>query len=310
MSDNSALQTKLPRSWSARILLPFLASIWCLITQTVWSQGDISLPALNDPPTGLSLPGKFIWFDLAAPDPEALKDFYTDLFGWTWTSVGEAGDAYQLIINDGLPIGGMFRFTPPDGEGDGAVWASLMSVENVDTAVQTAEQAGATVEVAPATLAGRGRHALLRDPAGALFGVLNSISGDPVDYQADLGDFIWVDLFARDVSAMTSFYKHLAPYDTRTQTVIDDVNRTILSSQHMPRASIVPVDEEANRSAWVPYVRVADVETTLERVVQGGGFAIVPPDPELLDGRLAIFVDPQGGVTGVIAWDYSEAPTP
>ena len=69
----------------------------------------------------------------------------------------------------------------------------------------------------------------------------------------------------------------------------------------------MPVDEEANRSAWVPYVRVADVEATLERVVNGGGFAIVPPDPQLLDGNLAVFVDPNGGVTGIVKWEYGEA---
>jgi predicted enzyme related to lactoylglutathione lyase len=74
----------------------------------------------------------------------------------------------------------------------------------------------------------------------------------------------------------------------------------------MPRAGIVPVDEEANRSAWVPYVRVEDVEATLEKVVAGGGFAIVPPDPQLLDGNVAVFVDPNGGVTGIVKWDYEE----
>ena len=31
-------------------------------------------------------------------------------------------------------------------------------------------------------------------------------------------------------------------------------------------ASIVPVDEEANRSSWVPYIRVENVAATLEKV--------------------------------------------
>ena len=45
----------------------------------------------------------------------------------------------------------------------------------------------------------------------------------------------------------------------------------------------------------------------LEKVVNGGGFAIVPPDQQLLDGNLAVFVDPNGGVTGIVKWDYAEA---
>ena len=80
--------------------------------------------------------------------------------------------------------------------------------------------------------------------------------------------------------------------------------RLLLNAHGMPRAGIVPVDEEANRSAWVPYVRVADVEATLERVVQGGGFAIIVPDKAILDGKVAVFVDPNGAVTGIVEWSY------
>ena len=68
--------------------------------------------------------------------------------------------------------------------------------------------------------------------------------------------------------------------------------------------AIVRVDKEANRSAWVPYVRVEDVAKTLEKVVQGGGFPIVNPDKEIMNGNLAVFVDPNGAVMGVVAWDY------
>ena len=80
----------------------------------------------------------------------------------------------------------------------------------------------------------------------------------------------------------------------------------ILAAHGMPRAGIVQVDEEANRSAWVPYVRVADVAATLQKAEAGGGFAIIAPTEELLDGNLAVFVDPHGGVTGIVKWDYDE----
>ena len=88
------------------------------------------------------------------------------------------------------------------------------------------------------------------------------------------------------------------------------MTRTVLSSQQRPRAGIVPVDEEANRSAWVPYVRVEDVEAVLEKVVEGGGFTIVAPDERILDGNLAVFVDPRGGVTGIVRYEYSEETGP
>ena len=183
-----------------------------------------------------------------------------------------------------------------------------MSHPDPDAAAKMVQANGGKVNVSPATVPGRGRHALFEDPTGAQFGVLASSSGDPADREVEIGDFLWVDLFAQDIDAMSRFYSALAPYSEERREVIDGVERVILSAHGMPRAGIVPVDEEANRSAWIPYVRVMDVEATLEQVVEGGGFTIVAPDPVLLDGNLAVFVDPNGGVMGIVKWEDEEAP--
>lgn len=268
------------------------------------------LPALNDPPSSDSLPGKFVWFDLATPSLEGQKEFYRSVFGWSFRSPGSSDDGYSLILNKGKTIGGMFSYEPPGGEQDGATWVVLMSVANPDQAAKTAQAGGGSIDIQPSDVPRRGRHALLRDPAGALFGVLRSDSGDPPDMEVDIGGFFWVDLFARDVDTMTEFYKALAPYKAEKREVVEGYFRTLLRAHGMARAGIVPVDEEANRSAWVPYVRVENVEETLEKVVAGGGFAIIPPDPQLLDGNVAVFVDPNGGATGIVRWDYEEEAMP
>lgn len=270
----------------------------------------LTLPPLTNTPGATLLPGKFIWFDLATPDLQNQKAFYGDLFGWTFSSPGGSDDQYTLVLNQGQAIAGMFSFEPPDGEKDAANWISLMSVPDADAAVKTARASGGKVDVAAASVPRRGRHALLRDPGGALFGVLRSDSGDPPDGEVPIGGVLWVDLFALDVDEMTRFYSSLAPFEMRTMDIKENVSRVILSTQGEPRAGIVMVADDANRSAWVPYVRVSDVPAVLEKVVAAGGFAIVPTNPELLDGNLAIFVDPNGAVMGIVKWDYSEGGGP
>lgn len=265
-----------------------------------------TLPALNNPASGQQLPGKFIWFDLASPDLQAQQAFYNSVFGWTFRSPGQSNDAYTLILNQGQPIGGMFSYTPETGEQDGAAWVVLMSAADPDRSMQQVQSLGGSVEIQPTTLSRRGRHALFRDPGGALFGVLNSETGDPPDVQVETGAFFWLDLFTREVDVMTAFYSELAPYESERVEIADGIHRTLLSAHGLPRAGVVPVDEEANRSAWVPYVRVENVEATLEKVIEGGGFAIIPPDPQLHDGNVAVFVDPNGGVTGIVKWEYEQ----
>ena len=97
-----------------------------------------------------------------------------------------------------------------------------------------------------------------------------------------------------------SFYKQLAGYE-----IVDDekgVTRKFLRSADKYRAGIVPRPEEANRSGWLPYVRVHDVAATLKKVEAAGGQIMVEPDKALLDGNLAIFADPQGGIIGIVKW--------
>lgn len=267
------------------------------------------LPPLNSPPSGVALPGKFIWFDLATPAIIHQQNFYGSVFGWTFESPLRTEDGYMLIKNRGRAIAGMFSHEPPDGEQDGAAWIALMSVGDPDSTSATVKANGGSVEVEPTDVAGRGRHAVFLDPAGAVFGVLRSDSGDPYDDAVEIGGIIWVDLFARDVEQMTSFYGSLAPFEISDRELTGEVTRKVLSAHGMPRAGIIPVDEEANRSAWVPYVRVDDVTATLEKVVEGGGFAIVPPDEDLHDGNVAVFVDPNGGVTGIVRYEYREDST-
>ena len=282
------------------------------ISGSVWAQSPPQLPPLNDPPSNQHLPGKFIWFDLATPNLSSQQGFYQDVFGWSYHTPAPSADDYVLVLNQGNAIAGMFNAQPASGEEDGATWISLMSVDNVDAAAKLAESNGGRTELAPVDVPARGRFALLRDPADALFGVIRSQTGDPVDSEVPVGGIIWVDLFAIDVPKMATFYSAFASPDMTVseREVATGVNGKLLSAHDLPRAGIVPVDEEANRSAWVPYVRVADVEATLAKVVEGGGFSIVAPDPEILDGHLAVFVDPHGGVMGVVQWDYDGEVSP
>ena len=285
------------------------ASLAVMLLSAAAAQGQ-QLPALNSAATGERLPGKFVWFDMATPAIAAQQTFYGDVFGWSFDAPMRTEDGYVLIENQGRAIAGMFSYEPPDGEQDGATWIALMSVPDPDQAAGVVESNGGSVELRAADVAGRGRHALFRDPAGAIFGVLRSDSGDPPDEEVDIGGIIWVDLFARDIEAMERFYLALAPYDVEDREITEELTRKIFSAHGMPRAGIVPVDEEANRSAWVPYVRVDDVAATLEKVVAGGGFAIVQPNEELYGGNVAVFVDPNGGVTGIVRFEYDEEPSP
>ena len=267
------------------------------------------LPPLNTKPTGEQFNGKFIWFDLATSDLNGEKKFYSEVFGWQFKQLGDTADQYNLISNGDQNIAGMFQVDDPKKESSSSLWIGLMSVDNPQQAATYVQQNGGAVHMPPASVAQRGTFALFRDPEGALFGVLKSDSGDKPDQLPGMGNFFWMDLFARDQQKASQFYKNLAGYDVTEKEVGNGTMRLVLKTHDRARAGIVPLPEDINRAGWLPYVRVADVNETLAKAIDNGARVLVAPQEDLLDGNLAIFADPHGGVMGIVKWDDSSIGT-
>ena len=252
---------------------------------------------------GVALPGKFVWFELVTDDMPTAQGFYRAVFGWTFSAVPGAPDAYTLAENAGEKVAGLFRHAPPPGVARSARWLTLVSVPDVAAAARYATAHGGAVVSPPATVAGSGTRALLRDPGGAVFGVLRAPQGDPPDTPVPDGEFFWADLLTRDPPAAAQFYQGLAGYEVSQRESDLGFTRLVLQSQGYARAGIVPLPQPVKQEGWLPYVLVSDVPGTLARVKAAGGKVLVEPEARLLDGNVAVLADPLGGVLGIVNWD-------
>jgi uncharacterized protein len=119
--------------------------------------------------------GAFAWTELATRDPEAAKSFYTEVFGWETVDREMGETAYVQLQADGRPVGGMLPL-PDDAPDDiPPHWLAYFAVEDFDSAVEKAEELGGEV-AAPEADTPAGRFAVLRDPSGAGFAVIQPSS--------------------------------------------------------------------------------------------------------------------------------------
>ena len=103
--------------------------------------------------------GTFAAIELLTDRPDEAADFYRRVLGW------HAGDGE--LANDGRPRFAITTPGPPPPTGQLSLWLVSFASSNVDATVQTALRLGATrAEV------GGGADAVLRDPGGALFGLV------------------------------------------------------------------------------------------------------------------------------------------
>jgi len=254
-------------------------------------------PLGPDGTPGRYLPGKFIWFDLATEDPAAARAFYGAVFGWKFRDAG----SYAVIENATGKVGGIFRHARPAGAKVGARWLSVISVSDAVRVAAAARERGGEVLLAPRAIAGRGTHAVLRDPEGAAFGILASEGGDPPDTPVAEGDAFWFDLFARDPAKAAAFYAAIAGFEVDVGQVVGR-ERTLLSTGGIARAGITRLHAGVDRPGWLPYILVDDVPATLARARKAGGRVLLEPRSQVLGGDLAIIADPLGGAVGIVSW--------
>jgi len=271
----------------------------------------VTLPALTEPASGEHHVGKVIWTDLVTPDIDGAKRFYGALFGWTFQNV--KGDShYALALLDDRPVAGLFQKAQASKLTQQPTWLTFLAVSDVDAAQKATVQHGGKVVSGPHNYPQRGRQALLSDPDGAVFEVLAAQGGDPPDYLAAPGEWIWSSLLVKDTKQETAFYKTLFGYDVYDLASeggnAEDAQHYILSTGDTARVGLnaLPADSMRRRPHWLNFVRVTDAAETAKKAAALGGRVLVEPRIDRHGGQLAVLADPSGAPFGVMEWSDTD----
>ncbi len=295
--------------------LRFIIGIVGALLITACATINIDLPSVTDAPTGERLPGKIIWHDLLTNDPKASQDFYHELFGWEFESVGSAAglssnSAYTLIRHNGRLIGGMIDTVALNNKDDISQWVVLMSVENIDAATAKFEADGGEVITPPKDLQRRGKMAIVRDAEGALLALLQTRDGDPADREAEIGGFLWDELWTTDVDSAAAFYEAVAGLDATIKDIDDDqesdASYRLLKAGDKPRVGVMPNPLEGVKPIWVSYIRVDSPAAITAKVAGLGGQVIVEARSRPIGGEVAFIAGPSGAGIALQTWPLAK----
>lgn len=278
-----------------------------ILSLVVSACSGLRLSPVTAEPTSNWIPGKFVWHDLITHDVSAVKLFYAGVFGWRFEDL-PGTDRYTLIRHDGRMIGGIVY---SDRKVDGkpvSQWVSLMSVPDVDQAVDRVREVGGRIYAGPRDIDDRGRLAIVGDPEGAVFGVVRATGGDPPDREAEIGEWLWTELWSDDREAAGKVYSTLAGYELDTRETVAGKPYHVFRRDGAPRAGLLlnPFPEEVT-PLWLPYVRVANPAAVVAKVEGLGGQVLVQPDPKHRQGTVAIIADPTGAEVAVQKWPIDGA---
>jgi uncharacterized protein len=242
-------------------------------------------------------PGIPSWADVASPDIEASKAFYTALFGWE-AQTAEAPEAggYTMFSKNGRSVAGL----GPSGDRQPS-WMTYVSTDDLDATTERVRAAGGTVMVEPMQVMTAGRMAVYQDPTGAAFSAWEP--GDHIGAQLvnEPGALCWTELQTRDPEAAKAFYG--AVFGWGSETATGPIPYTEWKQDGRSIGGMMPMGEQFPAEVpahWVVYLGAGDVDADTARAVELGGQVLVPP-MDIQEGlRFSWIMDPQGAPLGLV----------
>jgi uncharacterized protein len=240
------------------------------------------------------------YVELTTPDLQAARAFYGPLFDWELEDIdlGDAG-VYVAVSVQGDSIAGITG-QMPQLAGHPAFWGVYLAVDDLDATASRVEPAGGRVEAGPFDVMELGRMASIQDPTGVrvnLWQAGQSIGSVRVN---EPGCPIWHELTSPDLPTATRFYADVlgVEWDSMPMETGDDY--TCLMVEGRPVGGAFPPPMEGIPPHWEVYINVEDADATAEKARGLGGQVLQAPWDVPGVGRMAILMDPQGAVLGLM----------
>ena len=115
--------------------------------------------------------GAMCWNELATTDTARAEAFYAELLGWSADTRELGGTRYTTFARDGAPCCGMLPIDPAWGPVP-PHWLVYFAVSDCDGQVALVQSLGGAVRVPPSDVPGVGRFAVVADPQGATFAIV------------------------------------------------------------------------------------------------------------------------------------------
>lgn len=247
-----------------------------------------------------------VWFELATTQGalSAAGDFYRKVLGWTVADAGMPGFTYHLASADGAMVAGLMEIL--DGmAGMPPNWTLYFGVDDADAATAAITAAGGQVHMEPADIPGTGRFAVVADPQGAPFGILQPIPMEDGNEarafdQQKAGHGNWTELMTSDAKSGFGFYADLFGWTAGDAIDMGDMGTYQLFRHDDADIGGMMTRSDGQPPNWLSYFGVNGVNPAIARITDAGGTVQHGPHEVPGGAHIAISTDPQGAWFAVV----------
>jgi hypothetical protein len=250
-----------------------------------------------------TFPGEFCWIELATTDQAASKDFYRQVFGWTFKDapIGP-NDFYTIFQLQGRDAAAACILRPEQtSRGIPSHWNLYIAVESADAAVAQATRLGGTVLALPFDVFDAGRMAVIQDPTGATVSLWEVKKNPGIGITGLDGTLCWADLNTPDRARAGQFYSDLFGWEIMKEDEDSVHNYWHIKNGEEFIGGIPPCEHQPPGvpAHWLAYFFVSDCDATSAKAKKLGARLYMPPTDFQDVGRISVIGDPQGATFAI-----------
>jgi predicted enzyme related to lactoylglutathione lyase len=247
------------------------------------------------------------WTDLSTTDPDAAKEFYSEIFGWEYQDIPMGDDqVYSMAQIEGSAVSAIFTQQAEETENNVPPhWNVYITVDDIEAIIAKVGQLGGTVIATPSDELDAGRMIVAQDPAGAFIQFWQSDQHIGAELRDEHGAMTWVELLTTDQEGAGKFFSDLlgVAVDKDTMPTPEGSPYHMLMADGMPVAGIMDMPQNLIETGvpphWEAYFRVDDAQAVVETAKSKGAQMMFGPEELPMVGTVAVLMDPQGAVFGI-----------
>lgn len=215
-----------------------------------------------------------MWCDLSTFSLEGAKSFYAELFGWSFCSSRQPDQSEYLNAAMGMMksrmVAGIYEMPEKfQAMNMPSFWMSYIEVDDINLALKRAGEFPARLEFGPADFGEGMKIALIRDPLGAGFTMIEGKKLKPRPVKPKHGNWAWSSLFLSDAKAVIPFYQTL--FGWRISPMEGHWNIKTARGALIGDIETVPPDLREDKEYWAVYFLVKNLDEAIEDCQNTGG---------------------------------------
>jgi predicted enzyme related to lactoylglutathione lyase len=247
----------------------------------------------------------FFWYELMTSDPKAAEEFYTKVVGWRAEPFQGAGTMQYTVLHAGdRGVGGIMEMPEPYRQGGGhPAWVGYVYAPDVDAQAEALKKAGGKVHRGPEDIPGVGRFAVVSDPQGAMFELLQPDGPDqPPVPPGTPGHIGWHELYTSDWKKAVDFYSGQFGWKKTREFDMGEMGvYAIFAMDENDAGGMMDKPSQIPNPVWQFYFNVEGIDAVARRVSDNGGKVLMGP-MEVPGGQWVVQCqDPQGAHFALLA---------